>query len=102
MNSDLFSKDVSEKEKRKISAQRENKGNVWSGLGMFGMVGWSVAAPALLGAGLGLWLDKKYHQTFSWTLTCLLAGICLGSLLAWYWIAKEDKEMHQNKDKKDE
>ncbi len=102
MNSDLFSKQVSEKEKRKMNAQLQNSGSVWSGIGIFGMIGWSVAVPTLLGAALGLWLDKKYHPAFSWTLTGLLTGLCIGCVLAWHWIEAENKEMHQPKDKKDE
>lgn len=98
----LFSQQVSEKEKRKLKALKENQKSVWFGLGMMGMVGWSVAVPAFLGAGLGLWLDKKYPQSFSWTLTCLIAGLIAGSVIAWYWVANEDKEMHQNNEDKDE
>jgi ATP synthase protein I len=93
---------IAAKEKRKLKALRENSGSVWSGLGMFGMIGWSVAVPTLLGAALGIWLDKKYHQSFSWTLTCLMIGLVAGSIIAWYWVDKEDKAMHQDKDENNE
>jgi ATP synthase protein I len=89
---DFFSKQVSEKEKRKLKARHENSGSVWSGLGMFGMVGWSVAVPTLLGTALGIWLDKIYHQSFSWTLTCLISGLFLGCLIAWRWVSGNDKD----------
>ncbi len=95
---DNFSSRIAEKEKRKLKALREKNGSVWFGLGMFGMVGWSVAVPALLGALLGIWLDKHYPETFSWTLTFLIIGLFTGSIIAWYWVTKEDKEMHQNKE----
>ncbi|HEY8689091.1 MAG TPA: AtpZ/AtpI family protein [Chitinophagaceae bacterium] len=98
---DSFSKQIAEKEKRKIRSLR-NKNKVWFGLGMMGMIGWSVVVPAVLGALLGVWLDKKYPQTFSWTLTLLIAGLVTGSVIAWYWVDKEDKEMHQNKEQEDE
>lgn len=98
---DSFSRQIAEKEKRKLKSLR-NKNNVWFGLGMMGMIGWSVVVPAVLGALSGLWLDKKYPQTFSWTLTLLIAGLVTGSVIAWYWVDKEDKEMHQNKEQKDE
>ncbi len=98
---DPFSDQIAEKEKQKLKALREKNGTVWFGLGMFGMIGWSVAAPTLLGAALGIWLDKKYPQTFSWTLTCLIIGLLSGGIIAWYWIAKEDKEMHNDKDEND-
>lgn len=97
-----FSEQIAEKEKRKLKALHENKQSVWSGLGMFGMVGWSVSVPALLGAALGIWLDKKYPETFSWTLTLLIAGLCGGCAIAWNWIAKENKETHQSKQETNE
>lgn len=93
-----FGDSITEKEKRKLNAMRENSGNVWQGLGMFGMIGWSVAVPTLLGTALGIWLDKIYHQSFSWTLSCLILGLCAGSVIAWYWVDKEDKRIHQNKE----
>jgi ATP synthase protein I len=96
-----FSKEVAKKEKRKLKALKEKNG-VWFGLGMMGMVGWSVAVPALLGAALGIWLDKSYPQTFSWTLTFLMVGIIGGVIIAWSWVNKEDKEVHKNNEEKDE
>ncbi|WP_291102712.1 MULTISPECIES: AtpZ/AtpI family protein [unclassified Flavobacterium] len=100
--SNLFSEQVGEKEKRKLRAQHRNKRSIWFGLGMFGMVGWSVSVPALLGAVLGMWLDKIYPQTFSWTLSFLIMGLFVGCLIAWHWIAKEHKDMNSNKEEKDE
>lgn len=97
----FFSKEVAKKEKRKLKALKEKNG-VWFGLGMMGMVGWSVAVPALLGAALGIWLDKSYPQSFSWTLTFLMAGIIAGSIIAWSWVLKEDKEVHKNNEENDE
>jgi len=97
----FFSDEVARKEKRKLKAL-QNKNGVWFGLGMMGMVGWSVVVPALVGAALGLWLDKHHPQSFSWTLTCLVAGLITGSIIAWYWLTKEDKEIHNNKADNDE
>ena len=99
---DFFSGQIAEKEKQKLKALRNKDKGVWMGLGMMGMVGWSVAVPTLLGAALGVWLDKKYPQTFSWTLTCLIIGLFSGSLIAWFWVAKEDKKMHNDKEENDE
>ena len=97
-----FSEQIATKEKRKLKAQQVTSGSAWSGIGMFGLVGWSVTIPTLLGAALGIWLDKKYPQSFSWTLSFLLAGLIAGCVIAWYWVAKEDKEIHQDKELNDE
>lgn len=95
-NSNQFIQQIDLKEKRKLKALRLNKRSVWFGLGMFGMIGWSVAVPTLIGAALGIWMDQKYPQSFSWTLTFLIIGLFGGCLIAWHWIAKEDKDMHQD------
>ncbi len=97
----FFSDEVARKEKRKLKAQHQ-KSNAWSGLGMMGMIGWSVAVPSLLGAALGIWLDKRHPQSFSWTLSLLFVGIITGCIIAWHWVDKEDKEMHNNKQENDE
>lgn len=96
-NKKSFSSEVGEKEKRRLQAQRDKK-SVWAGLGLYGMVGWSVAVPTLLGAALGMWLDKKYKVTFSWTLSLLITGLMIGCLVAWNWIQKENKEIHKKQD----
>ena len=98
----FFSEQIARKEKRKLKAQRVNSGSVWAGLGMFGMIGWSVAIPTLLGAALGIWLDKIYPQSFSWVLSFLMIGLIAGCIIAWYWVDKEDKQMHDNKEENDE
>jgi ATP synthase protein I len=99
---DAFLEQIIEKEQRKVKASRQGKNNVWFGLGTMGMIGWSVVVPALLGVLAGTWLDNKYPQPFSWTLSLLIAGLISGSVIAWYWVDKEDKKIHQDKEEDDE
>lgn len=87
---DVFQRMISKKENRKLKALGEKKRAEWFGLGMFGMVGWSIVVPTFLGTIGGLWLDKNYPQTFSWTLTCLISGLAAGCLIAWNWVNKQD------------
>lgn len=86
-----FLRQVGDKETRKLKAQGQVLRTVWSGLGMMGLVGWSVAVPTLLGAFLGNWLDKHHPANHSWLLTLLLAGLMLGCLNAWHWVAREHR-----------
>jgi ATP synthase protein I len=65
---------VGAKAARKLKARRSGTPGVWFGLGMMGLIGWSVAVPTLLGAALGLWLDQRYPGGRSWTLALLVAG----------------------------
>ena len=90
-----FSQQVGAKAARKLKAQRRVTQTVWSGLGMMGMVGWSVVVPTLLGAALGLWLDKHHPGGHSWTLMLMAIGLGLGCLTAWHWVAKENREIHE-------
>lgn len=90
-----FSHQVGVKAARKLKAQQHVTQTVWSGLGMMGLVGWSVAVPTLLGAALGLWLDKNHPGSHSWTLMLLTIGLGLGCFNAWHWVAREDREIHE-------
>jgi ATP synthase protein I len=87
---------IEAKEVRKIRARKKEKHSVLSGLGMFGLVGWSVVVPTLLGAALGGWLDAKQQDGPSWTLNLLLIGLVIGCLNAWYWVQKENKDIHKD------
>ena len=92
-----FAAKVGAEEIRKLRARR-NPAQVWFGLGMMGLIGWSVAVPTLLGAALGLWLDKHHAGAHSWTLALLVAGLAIGCLNAWHWVEKEDKAMQEGSD----
>ena len=90
-----FAGQVGAQAARKLMARRNSTPGVWFGLGMMGLVGWSVVVPTLLGAALGIWLDKHHPDEHSWTLALLVAGLVLGCLNAWHWVAKEDKAMRE-------
>jgi len=72
--------------RRRLKAQREKHKNIWYGMGMFGLVGWSIAIPTLLGTALGLWIDRHWSSPYSWTLMLLFAGLVVGCINSWYWI----------------
>ena len=105
---------IARKADRKLRARAAGSPEPWFGLGLFGMIGWSVALPAVLGALLGLWLDRAHPGRFSWTLSValpavlgallglwldhahpgrfswtlslLLGGLTLGCIAAWQWV----------------
>ena len=82
---------VGTKENRKIRARQEEDRGVWFGLGMFGLVGWAVAIPALIGIAVGIWIDKRWPSPYSWTLMLLVIGVVVGCLNAWYWVRRESR-----------
>ncbi len=97
-----FIRQVGTKETRKVKAQRRGTQAAWSGLGMMGVVGWSVVVPTLVGAALGIWVDKHHPGRHSWTLALLVIGLTIGCLIAWYWVAREGREIRGEQEAKDE
>lgn len=89
---------VGAKASRKLKARRSGTPGVWFGLGMMGLIGWSVVVPTLLGAALGLWLDQRHPGGRSWTLALLMGGLVLGCLNAWHWVDREDRAMREEQE----
>jgi ATP synthase protein I len=92
---------VGAKAARKLKARRGGVPGVWFGLGMMGLIGWSVAVPTLLGAALGLWLDQRYPGGRSWTLALLVAGLAFGCANAWHWVSREDRAIRDEQEDED-
>lgn len=89
---DRFAAAARAKGERKRKAREEGDRSIWFGLGTFGMVGWSVALPALAGVAIGIWLDHGREGPVSWTLTLMLAGLAIGCGNAWYWVNRESRK----------
>jgi ATP synthase protein I len=92
---------IGAKAARKLKARKSTQG-VWFGLGMMGLVGWSVVVPTLLGAALGLWLDQHHPGKHAWTLALLVVGLAIGCVNAWYWVAQQEKAMRDEPEDNDE
>lgn len=97
-----FAGQIGAKAARKLKARRNSTRGVWFGLGMMGLIGWSVVVPTLLGAALGRWLDRRHPGAYSWTLALLAAGLAIGCLNAWHWVTKEEKAMRDEPEDDDE
>jgi ATP synthase protein I len=82
---------ISRRANRKLRARNKDRHSAWFGLGMFGLVGWSIAIPSLIGVALGLWMDGRWPDGPSWTLTFLIIGVAVGCLNAWYWVKQESQ-----------
>jgi ATP synthase protein I len=96
-----LAEEVGAKAARKLRARRHATPGVWFGLGMMGLIGWSVVVPTLLGAALGLWLDNRHPGKHAWTLALLVAGLAIGCWNAWQWVAKEDRAMREEQREND-
>ncbi|MGV8830773.1 MAG: AtpZ/AtpI family protein [Devosia sp.] len=87
---------VGKQAKRRLRARRHGGEGGWFGLGMMGLVGWSIVVPTLLGAMLGQWLDSQNPDGRSWTLALLMAGLVLGCANAWHWVSNQNKIMDED------
>lgn len=81
--------EVARKSERRARARREGRRGLGYGLGLFGLIGWSVAVPSVLGIALGVWIDRRFPSPYSWTLMLLFVGVVLGCLNAWFWLQRE-------------
>jgi ATP synthase protein I len=97
-----FVREVAAKTARKLKAQSDGKQGVWFGLGMSGLIGWSVAVPTLLGVMFGLWLDRRHPSSHSWTLMMLVIGLVIGCANAWHWVDQQNKAMQDGPEDKNE
>src|SRR6266481_426302 len=89
---------VGVKQKRMLKAKHGKGRGIWLGLGMLGLIGWSVAVPALLGIALGIWIDNHFPSRYSWTLMLLLIGVVIGCVSVWHWVANEYREIRKERE----
>jgi ATP synthase protein I len=92
---------VGKKAARRIRARRTRDRNIWFGVGMFGVVGWTIGITTLIGVALGIWIDRSWPGPYSWTLTLLFIGLIIGCMNAWYWVNKESRLDDDNVEKSD-
>ena len=88
-------RDVRRRERRKIRARGRKDESIWFGIGTFGLVGWSVTIPTVIGVLVGVWIDRKWPSQYSWTLMLLFIGIVIGCYNAWYWVTKHRKDIER-------
>lgn len=81
---------ISSEAQKKIESKKRGK-EIISGFGVFGIVGFSIAIPTILGIYLGQYLDDKVDSDISFTLTFLFLGLVIGCSNAWRWVKENSK-----------
>ena len=61
----------------------------WRSLSLLGVVGWSIALPAVGGAWLGHAIDVRLGTGVRFTLMLLTLGVIVGGVLAWRTLHRE-------------
>ena len=75
------------KSRRRERSRRSPTIGAW--VGTFGLVGWTVTVPTLLGLALGAFLDDRFGGQLRFTISFLLIGVVAGVATAWYWVRRE-------------
>jgi len=95
---DLPASSIGRRERRKLRARARRGDDLWFGLGMFGLVGWSVALPMLVGLAAGIAIDANRPSGHSWTLMLLLIGVIIGCVNAWYWVSRQRRAIERGRE----
>ena len=83
------------REQRRLRAKNRQE-HSWFGLGMLGLVGWAFAIPMLAVLGIGIWLDTRLEDAYSWSLMGVFVGAAIGAANAWYWVKNEQRKIEED------
>jgi predicted F0F1-ATPase subunit len=72
----------------RLARREHGSKSFWRSLSVLGTVGWSIALP---GAWLGRRLDLRFETGVHFTLMLLVAGVMLGSVIAWRVLGEHRK-----------
>lgn len=86
--SDKLLGEVRERLERKEREEGYRDRGFWVGVGVMGVVGWSVILPAVAGAFLGLWIDRKLGLQAVFSGLLAMIGLVVGCWNAWRMIQK--------------
>ena len=64
---DEFEVRVRRQRERIEKGRAERQESFWNYLGLFGVVGWSVIIPMVIGVLLGRWMDHSFGTVYRWT-----------------------------------
>ncbi|MEZ0576906.1 AtpZ/AtpI family protein [Halodesulfovibrio aestuarii] len=92
---------IGEKERRRLKAEQKKNIGAWYGLGLVGIVGWSVVIPTLLGIFLGVWVDIHWPSPRSWTLMLMVLGLFIGCLCAGFWVNRQRQQIMKERTNED-
>ena len=95
MRKESFIRRLKDADSRLRKRKKRSDRGPWFGLGLFGLIGWSVALPTVAGVGIGIFIDSRFESGYSWTLILLAGGLILGCVNAWFWVSREREKIHE-------
>ena len=80
-----------ERDMDRLERREPSAASFWRSLSVLGIVGWTIALPAVLGALLGHRIDIHLESGVRFTLMLLVLGVVLGSAIAWRVVGEHRK-----------
>lgn len=84
-----FHREVERKEERSRQAREAGDRTIQHGFRAFGVVGWSIVVPTLIGIAVGAWLDARSGGGIRYTLSLMAAGLLIGIVNVWNWMQNQ-------------
>lgn len=81
-----FYRQVERQKQRSRRAREEGDRTIRHGLRAFGVAGWSIVVPTLLGIAVGAWLDGRAGGGLRFTLSLMALGLLVGAANVWKWL----------------
>ena len=90
-----FLRTLATKERRTVEAEEDKEPEDWRGVEKFGMVGWSITAPVLVGLLLGWVLDRLTGHHHLWVTVFFFIGLIGGCATTVYWLFAEYRQIEE-------
>lgn len=71
---------------RADEAGRDGEPSLGARLAQIGVLGWAIVVPALLGALVGRWLDRRFGTGVFFAAPLIMLGAAFGLRSAWKWM----------------
>ena len=84
-----FLETLRHKRERAERNRREENPSFWSNVGLFGVVGWSITVPMVLGLLVGRLIDKRFDSGAVYTVFLMLVGLGFGCYNVWRLISRK-------------
>ena len=84
MSDDRFSREI-DRSARKLEQARREPHFFGRSAALLGVGGWLFVVPVVAGAYLGRYLDRRFADGQSWTLTLIILGIGVGAFNFWQY-----------------
>ena len=78
------------RDRSRLARREQGNRSFWRSLSVLGMVGWPIVLGAIGGVWLGRYLDTRFDSGIRFSLMLMMAGVLLGSFVAWKTVTQKN------------